>query len=92
MPNQKSNRDLSLGKLRPKDKTKPKSPDATSRLYIKRELLLELYKQIDQSNAGEVGADMAGWFNEDDIGKYMTIQLSTRRAAPRDCGEFFDFR
>jgi hypothetical protein len=94
MTNPKPNRNLSLGKLRPHTKTKDKSPDATGRLHIKRELLLDLHKQMSQSDDDGIVANIAGWFNEDDIGKYLTIQLSAKnqRAEPRDCGKFFDFR
>src|SRR6266436_6602326 len=92
--NQKPNRTLSLGKLRPHTKTKDKSPHATGTIRIKRDLLLDLYKQLNQSDDDEIVANVAGWFNEDERGKYLTIQLSARyqRAEPRDCGQFFDFR
>jgi hypothetical protein len=37
---------------------------------------------------------LAGWFNEDDIGKYMTIQLSAQYQRPEYRHErpFWDFR
>jgi hypothetical protein len=94
MTNPTPNRTLSLGKLRPQGKAKPKSPDATGKIRIRRDLLLDLYKQLNQSDDDEIVANIAGWFNEDESGKYMTIQLSAKyqRTEPRDCGPFYDFR
>jgi hypothetical protein len=91
---QAPNRTLSLGKLRPHAKTKDKSPDATGTIYIKRDLLLDLYKQLNQSDDDEVVAKLAGWLYEDVIGKYMTIQLSAKTQRPeyRDDNPFYDFR
>jgi hypothetical protein len=93
MNNPTSNRSLSLGKLRPQSKTKPKSPDATGKISIRRDLLLDLYKQLNQSDDDEVVANIAGWFNEDENGKYMTVQLSAKyqRTEPRGFGPFIDF-
>jgi hypothetical protein len=94
MTNPKPNRALSLGQLRPNEGTKPKSPHATGTIRIKRDLLIDLHQQMTQSDDDELVADLAGWFNEDGIGKYLTIQLSAKfqRAEPRDCGKFFNFR
>ena len=82
MTNPTSNKTLSIGKLRPKAKTKDKSPYATGTMRIKRDLLLELYKQLSQSEDDEILANIAGWFNKDEIGKYMTIQLSAKYQRP----------
>jgi hypothetical protein len=94
MTNPMPNRTLSLGKLRPQIRTKDKSPDAKGTLYIKRDLLLRLYQELDQSDDDGILAYMAGWFNEDADGQYMTIQLSEKyqRPEPRGFGPFVDFR
>jgi len=93
MPNSTPNRTLSLGKLRPALKTKDKSPDATGTIFIKRNLLLRLCQELNQSNAGGVLAYLAGWFKEDGDGKYMTIQLSAKYERPeyRNDSPFFAF-
>jgi hypothetical protein len=90
----KSNKTLSLGKLRPHEGTKPKSPHAIGTIRIQRDLLLHLHQQMSESHDDDIVAELAGWFNEDGIGKYLTIQLSVKfqRPEPRDCGNFFDFR
>jgi len=86
MTNPKPNRSLSLGKLRPHTKTKDKSPHAVGTISIKRDLLLHLHRQINQCDDDDIVAELAGWFNEDAIGKYMTVQQ------PRDDKPFWDFR
>jgi hypothetical protein len=93
MTHSKPNRTLSLGKLRPQAKTKDKSPDATGTIYIKRDLLLRLCQELDQSNDDGVLAYLAGWFKEDGDGKYMTIQLSSKFQRPeyRNDSPFFAF-
>jgi hypothetical protein len=42
-----------IGKLRPKAKAKPRSPGSTGAIYIKRDLLLLLNKQLEQSGEDE---------------------------------------
>ncbi len=93
MKNSKPNRSLSLGKLRRQPKTKLKSPDATGTIYIKRDLLLRLCQELNQSNADGVLAYLAGWFQEDGEGKYMTVQLSAKFERPecRNDSPFFAF-
>ena len=87
------NRTLSLGKLRPQPKTKDKSPDATGTIYIKRDLLLRLYQELNQSNGDGVLGYLAGWFKDGDEGKYMTVQLSAKYQNPeyRNDRPFYDF-
>ena len=87
------NRNLSLGTLRINNKTKDKSPDVTGTISIKRELLLELHKQLE-SDDDEVVACLAGWFYDDAKGRYMRVQLSkqSRRYEYRDDSPFWDFR
>lgn len=93
MKHQTPNRTLSLGTLRINKKTKDKSPDVTGTISIKRELLLELHKQLTQSDDDEVVADLAGWSYDDANGRYMRVQLSkTQRREYRDDSPFWDFR
>jgi hypothetical protein len=93
MPNQTPNRTLSLGTLRPQAKSKDKSPDATGKIYIKRDLLLRLCQELNQSNGDGVLAYLAGWFKGESDGKYMTVQLSTKYDRPeyRNDSPFFAF-
>ena len=93
MKNLTPNRTLSLGTLRPNDKTKIKSPDVTGTISIKRDLLLDLHKQLTQSNDDEVVANIAGWFYDDANGRYMRVQLSAKYQRPeyRDDSPFADF-
>jgi hypothetical protein len=90
---QAPNKTLSLGTLRPKDKTKEKSPDAAGTIRIKRDLILDLYKQLTQSDDDDVVADLAGWLYDDANGRYMRVQLSAKWQRPeyRDDSPFFDF-
>ena len=55
----------SLGRLRPKAKTKPRSPGSTGTIYIKLDLLLLLNRQLGQSGEDEMPANIADWVNED---------------------------
>jgi hypothetical protein len=93
MTNSKPNKTLSLGKLRPAIKTKEKSPDATGTIYIKRDLLLRLHQDLNQSNGDGVLAYLAGWSIKDGDGEYMTIQLSGKFEKPeyRNDSPFFAF-
>jgi hypothetical protein len=89
-----SNMNRSLGRLRPKAKTKPRSPGSTGTIYIKRDLLLILTKQLEQSGEDEIAANIAGWVYDDGSGgQYMIIELSEKykRAEPRDDGPFVGF-
>ena len=94
MANPTPNRTLSLGTLRPKDKTKDKSPDVTGTITIKRDLLLDLHKQLTQSNDDEVVANIAGWLYDDANGRYMRVQLSAKYQRPeyRDSSPLWDLR
>jgi anti-anti-sigma factor len=93
MSNSKPNKTLSLGTLRHAIKTKDKSPDATGTIYIKRDLLLRLYRELNQSNGDGVLGYLAGWLKEDGDGKYMTVQLSAKFEKPeyRSDSPFFAF-
>jgi hypothetical protein len=94
MTNQTPNRNLSLGTLRPKNKTKDRSPDATGTIRIKRDLLLALYKKLTESGDDDVVACLAGWFYEDANGRYMRVQLSEEFQPPeyRDSRPIMNFQ
>jgi hypothetical protein len=49
----KINKNHSLGRLYPAKKTKPRSPDCTGKLHLKRDHLLILLKQLEQSQGDE---------------------------------------
>ena len=87
------NRNLSLGTLRPKGKTKDKSTDVTGTISIRRDLLLELHKQLTESDDDAIVAFLAGWFYDDAKGRYMRVQLSTKypKAEYRDDGPLMNF-
>jgi len=49
-------RKKSLGALRPHQKTKPRSPDATGKLYyFQRHTLVEIFRQLDKAGGDEDG-------------------------------------
>jgi hypothetical protein len=94
MTTSKPNKTLSLGTLRPTPRTKDKSPDAKGTIYIKRDLLLRLWQELNESNGDGVLAYLAGWFKEDaDGSKCMTVQLSAKYQPPEHRNEtpFFAF-
>jgi hypothetical protein len=82
MTHQAPNRSLSLGTLRPNNKTKDRSPDATGTIRIKRDLILAFYKKLIESGDDDVVAYLAGWFYNDANGRYMRVQLSEEYQRP----------
>jgi hypothetical protein len=68
----------SLGFLRKTPKTKPKSPDSQGTMKVQRHTIEALLKQLDDADADEVNAQIAGWFNEDHSGQYLSVELSPR--------------
>ena len=75
------------------NRKKDKSPYVTGTISIKRDLLLELHKQLE-SDDDEVVACLAGWFYDDAKGRYMRVQLSKKPQRPeyRNDNPFWDFR
>ena len=94
MTNRTPNRTLSLGTLRPNNKTKDRSPDATGIIRIKRHLILALYQKLTESADDDVVANLAGWFYEDANGRYMRVQLSEEFQPPeyRDSRPVMNFQ
>lgn len=68
----------SLGSLRKTPKTKPKSPDTQGAMKVQRHTVETLLRQLDEAYADEIIANIAGWFNEDSSGKYISVELSPR--------------
>ena len=68
----------SLGALRKANKTKPKSPDLQGTMKAQRHTIAALVKQLTETNADEITCNIAGWFNKDSSGQYLTVELSPR--------------
>ena len=68
----------SLGALRKAPKTKEKSPDAQGPMKVQRHTIEFLMKQLHETDSDEITANIAGWFNEDQSGRYITVELSPR--------------
>jgi hypothetical protein len=66
----------SIGKLRPANRTKEKSPNLTGKLALQRATLNELAIQIREDGGSEITCNVAGWFNVDSGGKYITVEIS----------------
>jgi hypothetical protein len=85
----------SIGKLRPANRAKEKSPNLTGKLALQRSTLNELVTQLREDGGTEITCNVAGWFNVDSAGKYITVEISPLfRRAPRAASleEFFDQR
>jgi hypothetical protein len=68
----------SLGALRKANKTKPKSPDVQGTMKAQRHTIAALVKQLTDNQGDEVACNLAGWFNKDSSGQYLTVELSPR--------------
>jgi hypothetical protein len=68
----------SLGALRKTPKTKPKSPNTQGAMKVQRHTIEILMKQLDETGNDEIVANIAGWINEDQSGRYITVELSPR--------------
>jgi hypothetical protein len=66
----------SLGALRKHQKTKPRSPDATGKLYLQRHTLTEISRQLDEIGGDEISCNIAAWRNNDQRGPYLTVEVS----------------
>jgi hypothetical protein len=69
-------RKKSLGKLRQHQKTKPRSPDATGKLYFQRHTLAEICRQQKDAGGDEIRCNIAAWKNNDQRGQYLTVEVS----------------
>ena len=68
----------SLGFLRKAQKTKERSPDCVGPIKIQRTTLETLMNQLEQSDANELEANLAGWQNQDRKGQFLTVELSPK--------------
>ena len=68
----------SLGALRKANKTKPKSPDVQGTMKAQRHTIATLVKQLTENQTDEITCNLAGWFNKDSSGQYLTVELSPR--------------
>ena len=68
----------SLGALRKTNKTKPKSPDVKGTMKAQRHTIAVLVKQLTENQTDEITCNIAGWFNRDGNGQYLTVELSPR--------------
>ncbi len=68
----------SLGMLRKAQKTKPRSPNVTGKLTLQRHTLRAIVKDLEQNGGDEVICNIAGWVNHDQLGDYLTVELSPR--------------
>ncbi len=66
----------SLGNLRKKKKTKPKSPDLTGELHLQRHTFEAIAKKFQATGQDEVVCGIAGWGYCENGERYLTIQLS----------------
>jgi hypothetical protein len=73
-------RKRSLGVMRPHQKTKPRSPDATGKFNCQRHTLVTICKQMEEIGRDEVVCNIAGWRNADHQGRYITIEISPKFA------------
>jgi hypothetical protein len=69
-------RKKSLGAFRKHEKTKPRSPDVTGKLYFQRHTLAEISRQLNEDGGDEIGCNIAGWKNSDQNGQYLTVEVS----------------
>ena len=82
----------SIGKLRPANRTKEKSPNLTGKLALQRSTLSELVTQLREDGGTEITCNVAGWFNVDSAGKYITVEISPlfgRAPRPTSIDDFF---
>lgn len=67
----------SLGKLRPAEKSKPRSPCMTGTLRLQRHTAEAIMKHFETCD-DDVACNIAGWVNEDSQGQYLTVEISPK--------------
>jgi hypothetical protein len=89
-------RKRSIGALRKATKTKPRSPDLTGPIKLQRHTFEAFAKQFENTEDDEIVANIAGWPNQDHLGKYLTVELSPKFVAKENTAKknnldfFFD--
>jgi hypothetical protein len=71
------------GALRKHQKTKPRSPDATGKLYFQRHTLAEICRQLKDGSGDEISCNIAAWRNNDRHGHYLTVDVSPEYVCER---------
>ena len=84
----------SFGKLRPvTNRTNSKSPTLIDKLTMQQSTLEQLFKEMRQSNRTQIECNIAGWYNADQIGKCIGIEISPPYKRPQvaeTLEEFFE--
>ena len=83
MDDQIKRKKKSLGALRKHQKTKPRSPDATGKLYFQRHTLAEICRQLKDGGGDEISCNIAAWRNNDQHGQYLTVEVSPEYVCER---------
>ena len=65
----------SLGALRKARKTKARSPDLLGKIHIEQQTIEIFVNQLRRSQSSKISGNLAGWFNEDETGQYITVEL-----------------
>ena len=47
-------------------------------MKVRRHTIETIMRQLEDSHDDEVTANIAGWFNKDSSGRYITVELSPR--------------
>ena len=47
-------------------------------MKAQKHTIAALAKQLTETNADEITCNIAGWFNKDSSGQYLTVELSPR--------------
>jgi hypothetical protein len=73
----------SLGALWKAKKTKPRSPDVTGKITLQRHTLAAIVQEIAKTGSEEVICNIAGWVNRNQLGEYLTVEISPRFVPPK---------
>lgn len=92
---QNTNIRRSLGALRKAPKTKEKSPDLQGTIKVQRHTIDAIIKQFEDTDEDEIISCLAGWFNDDSKGRFVSVELSPRyvsrqKIPRRDPVDMFD--
>jgi hypothetical protein len=73
LPNKRS-----LGGLRRVQRTSDNAPQHLGTMHMQRSTLLVLVKQLNETAADEVICNIAGWYNSNANGAFLTVEVSPR--------------
>jgi hypothetical protein len=71
-----TNKNRSLGKLRAVNQSNPKAPRLVGKLTMLRSTLEAIIAQMKSAPHNETTCNLAGWFNQDREGVYLTVEIS----------------